>query len=65
MPEYTLLVCVALPAVVLLELVVLRASEVDADRPPPIRALNMVGNDSEECPDGTGHHVERAFVKEC
>jgi hypothetical protein len=42
-----------------LELVVLRASEVDADRPPPIRALNMVGNDSEECPDGTGHHVER------
>ena len=41
-----------------LELVVLRASEVDADRPPPMRALNMVGNDSEECPDGTGHHVE-------
>jgi hypothetical protein len=41
-----------------LELVVLRASE-DADRPPPIRALNMVGNDSEECPDGTDHHVER------
>jgi hypothetical protein len=43
-----------------LELVVLRTS--DDDRPPPISALNMVGNESEECPDRTGHHVE---VEEC
>lgn len=38
-----------------LELTVLRASE--DDRPPPMRALNMVGKNSQGCPDGTDHHV--------
>jgi len=29
-----------------------------------MRALNMVGNESEECPDRTGHHVEGRNVRE-